>query len=194
MKFCFLLFDNFESLDLFGPVEIFGRIPGAELHYVSLEGGIVTSGQAARIETEKAEPLPPDGVLLIPGGMGTRALVKDQAFLAKLKELADSAAYVLTVCTGSALLAAARMLGGIRATSNKFAFDWVRSTGEAQWVGKARWVKDGKYYTASGVSAGIDMALGFVADHYGREAAAENARRAEYVWNEDPDNDPFAVL
>ena len=111
MKFYFLLFDNFESLDLFGPVEIFGRIPGAELHYVSLEGGIVTSGQAARIETEKAKLLPPDGVLLIPGGMGTRALVKDQAFLAKLKELADSAAYVLTVCTGSALLAAAEMLG-----------------------------------------------------------------------------------
>ena len=192
MHFWFLLFDRFESLDLFGPVEIFGRVPGAELHYISMDGGTVTSAQSAQIETEKAGDLPAGSVLLVPGGMGTRALVKDGAFLARLKKLAESADYVLSVCTGSALLAAAGLLFGKRATSNKFAFEWVKSTGDANWAEKARWVRDGKYYTSSGVSAGIDMALGFVADRWGRDAAVENACRAEYVWNDDADRDPFA--
>ena len=44
----------------------------------------------------------------------------------------------------------------------------------------------------SGVSAGIDMALGFAADRYGKEFAESIARRTEYIWNSDPDNDPFA--
>ncbi len=192
MNYYFLLFDQFESLDLFGPVEIFGRTPDASMNYVSMEGGLIRSAQGAQIHTQKAKLLPEGSVLLIPGGMGTRPLSKDGAFLARLKELADSAEYVLTVCTGSALLAAAGILQGVRATSNKFAFEWVKSTGRAEWVGKARWVRDGKYYTSSGVSAGIDMALGFVADHYGREAAEENARKAEYLWNADAEEDPFA--
>ena len=193
MVFYFFLFDNFETLDLFGPVEIFGRIPDTKLHYVSLEGGMITNAQGVRIFTDQADVLPKGGILVIPGGKGTRILVKDERFLSRLSRIADSAEYVLTVCTGSALLAAAGILHGVRATSNKYAFDWVISTGSADWKRKARWVHDGKYYTASGVSAGIDMALGFMADHYGTEAARENAMRAEYLWNEDADNDPFAV-
>ena len=192
MNYYFLLFDQFESLDLFGPVEIFGGALAASMNYVSMEGGLIRSAQGAQIHTQKAELLPEGSVLLIPGGMGTRPLSKDGAFLARLKELAGSAEYVLTVCTGSALLAAAGILQGVKATSNKFAFEWVKSTGGAEWVGRARWVRDGKYYTSSGVSAGIDMALGFVADHYGREAAEENARKAEYLWNADAEEDPFA--
>ncbi len=184
MNFYFLLFDQFESLDLFGPVEIFGRTPDAELHYISMDGGMVTSAHAAQINTIKAEPLPSGSVLLIPGGMGTRALVQDSAFLVRFKELADSATYVLSVCTGSAILAASGILSGRKATSNKFAFEWVKSTGDADWIENARWVHDGKFYSSSGVSAGIDMALGFISDRYGRAAAIENARHAEYIWND----------
>jgi transcriptional regulator GlxA family with amidase domain len=58
---------------------------------------------------------------------------------------------------------------------------------------RARWAADGKYYTSSGVSAGIDMALGFVAELHGRATAVEAARQMEYVWNEDKENDPFAL-
>ncbi len=191
MDFYFFLFDRFESLDLFGPVEIFGSLPDAKLHYVSMDGGIVTSAHSAQIVTEKARPLPEDSVLLVPGGMGTRPLSKDSVFLEKLKEVAGSAGYVLSVCTGSALLAAAGLLPGTRATSNKFAFDWACSAGDALWVKQARWVRDGRFYTSSGVSAGIDMALGFVSDTFGSDTAEQCARRAEYVWNDDPDNDPF---
>ena len=192
MNYYFLLFDQFESLDLFGPVEIFARTPGASLHYISMDGGMVTSAQAATVVTAKADTLPAGSVLLVPGGMGTRRLVRDSVFLAKLAELCASADYILSVCTGSALLAAAGILQDRKATSNKIAFDWVRSAGDAEWIKKARWVRDGNIYTSSGVSAGIDMALGFVADHYGRDAAEENARKAEYLWSCNAVDDPFA--
>ena len=142
MDFYFLLFDKFETLDLFGPVEIFGRIPDARLNYISMKGGIITSAQGTQILTQKAAKLSDDAVLVVPGGRGTRPLVRDADFLAGLKDLADSAANVLSICTG--------------------------------------------------VSAGIDMALGFVADHYGLDAAKANAQKAEYIWNEDSEVDPFA--
>lgn len=51
MNFYFLLFDKFETLDLFGPVEIFGRIPDARLNYISTKGGIITSAQGTQILT-----------------------------------------------------------------------------------------------------------------------------------------------
>ena len=141
--------------------------------------------------TQKAPKLPDDAVLVVPGGRGTRPLVKDADFLAGLKELADSAANVLSICTGSALLVAAGVLVNVKATSNKYAFEWVTSTGDVVWIRKARWVHDGLFYTSSGVSAGIDMALGFVADHYGLDVAKANAQKAGYIWNEDSEVDPF---
>lgn len=95
---------------------------------------------------------------------------------------------VMTVCTGSALAAAAGLLDGLRATGNKRAFDWAMSMGEkVLWQRDARWTRDGKFYTAAGVSAGIDMALGFVADHFGRERALSIAEGMEYCWNEKPE-------
>ncbi|EFB91818.1 hypothetical protein HMPREF7215_1416, partial [Pyramidobacter piscolens W5455] len=128
-----------------------------------------------------------------PGGRGTRPLAGDGEFLAALRELADASTYCLSVCTGSALLAGCGALNGREATSNKRALDWVTSCGEkVLWRGQARWVADGKFYTSSGVSAGMDMALGFVADRFGRERAAEIARQIEYRWNDDPDDDPFS--
>ena len=61
-----------------------------------------------------------------------------------------------------------------------------------RWVSCARWVVDGKFYTSSGVSAGMDMALGFLEDRLGRSEAEAAARRIEYVRNADRDEDPFA--
>ena len=74
------------------------------------------------------------------------------------------------------------------------AFEWVKSIGKnVNWKNKARWVIDGKYYTSSGVSAGIDMSLGFVCDHFGEEIARETAKRVEHEWNDNKDNDIFGI-
>ena len=75
----------------------------------------------------------------------------------------------------------------------KKALDWVKATCPAvHWQDVARWVQDDKYYTASGVTAGIDMALGFIADRYDRCTAERIARGMEYVWHDNPALDPFA--
>jgi putative intracellular protease/amidase len=201
-----LLFEGFETLDAMGPAEVFGRLP--ELYRLScrsLAGGTVTSSQkigfvtdllsGVSIENPIENPIrsPMENILLIPGGMGTRSLVENPGFVAELKKLCEGARYVLTVCTGSALLAKTGLLDGRRAATNKIGFEWATSQGKAvQWLKRARWTVDGKYYTSSGVSAGIDMALGFVADRHGKAAAVEAARQMEYLWNEDRENDPFA--
>lgn len=80
-------------------------------------------------------------------------------------------------------------MDGLHATGNKRAFDWTMSMGKkVLWQRDARWTRDGKFYTAAGVSAGIDMALGFVADHFGRERALSMAESMEYGWNEKPED------
>ena len=91
-------------------------------------------------------------------------------------------------------MAKAGLLDGKRATTNKRAFDWVASQGpNVDWQRKARWVEDGKFITSSGVSAGTDMALALIARLCGIDRAREVAQWAEYVWNEDANDDPFAV-
>lgn len=186
-----LLFNQYEPLDAFGPVEILGRA-GHAIHLVSIPGGVIKDAMGNGAVTEKAQPAP--GIWLIPGGAGTRPLSKDRGFLKMLQECTAPADWILSVCTGSALLAAAGLLDGRRATSNKNAFRWAKSTGpRVLWQPCARWAADGKFYTASGVSAGIDMALGFVADREGKDTATALAWHVEYVWNDHPENDPFAV-
>ena len=187
-----LFFENFEPLDAFGPIEVFSRYPEAELRYISLQGGIVTSNHGIEINTVKAAPEDLQGVLLVPGGMGTRTLVNDPQFIADLKTMAEASDYCLTVCTGSALLAKTGLIDGLKATGNKRAFGWTRSVNEnVRWIEHARWQTDGKYYTSSGVSAGMDMALAFMADRFGKDRAEEAADQIEYIWNKDPQNDPF---
>lgn len=188
-----LLFDGFETLDMFGPVEILGRIDSYRLCYYSLSGGIITNAQGVKVLTGPVSRADPSGILVLPGGRGTRPLVHDAAFLSALRELADRAIWCLSVCTGSALLAACGALDGKKATSNKKALSWVKSIpSDVDWIDRARWVVDGKYYTSSGVSAGMDMTLGFVSDRFGRARAGEIAEHIEYIWNDDPADDRFA--
>jgi len=189
-----LLFDEFETLDIFGPVEIFGNVEEFKLRYFSRHGGVVKSVHGVPVLTEPISSAIQEGILVVPGGIGTRSLVDDEAFIDMLRGMAESAHFCLSICTGSALYAKAGLLHGKRATSNKQAFGWVKTQGEdVRWVDKARFVVDGKFYTSSGVSAGMDMALGFVRDCFGEDKAKNVATHIEYNWNSDPDMDPFAI-
>lgn len=191
-----LLFENYETLDAFGPVEIFGRLTELyDVQFYSLNGGIIGNQHNAKIATKPLSELKAQrGILLIPGGIGTRAMVENTVFLNKIKEVADSCDYVLTVCTGSAILAKTGLLDNRYATSNKRAFEWVITNGEnVKWDRNARWTVDGKYYTSAGVSAGIDMSLGFLSDHFGIEFARKKADEIEFNWLEDKNDDTFKV-
>jgi Transcriptional regulator containing an amidase domain and an AraC-type DNA-binding HTH domain len=194
MKVNVLLFDGFETLDAFGPIEILGKIEEYKLNYYSLNGGIVVSAHGASIMTEDMKTMEEDGILVVPGGMATRNLVNDTQFLQQLKEAAEQACYCLSICTGSVLLAKAGVLDHKKATSNKRAFFWVVTVNTAvNWVKSARWVVDGKYYTSSGVSAGMDMTLGFIKDRFGEQRALDIAKQIEYIWNSDCNKDLFVV-
>jgi transcriptional regulator GlxA family with amidase domain len=191
-----VLFEGFELLDFFGPLEMFGLLEGeARITVVAEKTGAIKSsaGPCGLAEATMAGSKGFD-VLLIPGGIGTRTQMTNAPFLAELKRLAEASRLVATVCTGSFLLARTGLLDGRKATSNKRVFQLVKTNApKVNWVAKARWVEDGKYFTSSGVSAGMDMALAIIARLRGREKSLEIANRAEYEWHEDSSWDPFAA-
>lgn len=190
-----LLYPDFELLDNFGPMEMFGNMQGAvDMTTVASEPGLVTSAQGTRVQAEHGlEACPPLDLLLIPGGLGTRMAVDDARLVDWLRRRAEAAEIVMSVCTGSGLLAATGLLDGRRATTNKAFFAWPETTWpKVRWVREARWVEDGKFWTSSGVSAGIDMALAVIARIAGQETAELLATGTEYEWHRDAGWDPFA--
>jgi transcriptional regulator GlxA family with amidase domain len=192
-----LIFPDFELLDVFGPMEMFGLLPDLyDLHLIGPTVGAIPSKQKiAAHATLSTQDDPEFDILFVPGGMGARSVMADPALLNWINRAAAKAEYVMSVCTGSAILAKADVLDGLRATTNKMAYDWVVSQNDkVHWQPKARWVEDGKVFTSSGVSAGMDMALGAIARMHGTEQANEVAKWAEYTWHSDPDHDPFAVV
>ena len=194
MEVAVLLFNDFETLDVYGPVEVLGRLVDLySVKFYSLNGGQVKNRHGVIVSTNKLEDIQNElEIFLIPGGFGTRKEVDNKLLIDKIKEISILSKYVFTVCTGSALLAKTGLLDNKNATSNKRAFAWVVTNGiNAKWNKKARWTVDEKFYTSSGVSAGIDMVLGFLCDQYGFEFARRVAFEIEYNWIEDKDNDTF---
>ena len=194
-----LLFPGFELLDVFGPLEAFGIRPARD-HFeavlVAERTGPVESAQGPKALAEAAlDDSRRLDLILVPGGIGTRKAVNDSALCDWIGRRAADAELVMSVCTGAAMLARAGVLDGRRATTNKVAFEWVLGQGpRVEWVKEARWVEDGKFYTSSGVSAGIDMALTAIVKLTSRELDEQIAVLMEYDWHRDASWDPFAKV
>ena len=192
-----LVYPNFELLDLFGPAEMFGWLSEEfELTLVGVARGPVRSntGVSAVADIAFGERAAFD-LLLVPGGWGRSIPVDTDALVPWFTEAAEASERVLTVCTGSALLALTGALDGLSTTTNKALFQWIAGKRpEVRWQAEARWVRDGRFYTSSGVSAGMDMALAVIADLLGQEKAETVAKGCEYEWQRDPARDPFARL
>ncbi len=194
MNVAILLFEEFETLDVFGPVEILGRFKNHfKIKFYSLTGGAISNTPGVTIFTKKLKEINTGvDIFLIPGGYGTRTEVENDSLLRTIREISESSKYVLSVCTGSALLARTGLLDFKNATTNKIAFDRVSTNGRnVNWIRKARWVVDGKFYTSSGVSAGMDMTLDFLKDLHGIDNARQIAQQMEYNWIEESKNDSF---
>jgi len=192
-----ILFDDFETLDVFGPIEILGRLKEHfNPQFYSQNGGIITSSQNVQVVTKAiSEKKAEKYILFIPGGIGTREQVKNKILINEIAKLSQDAEYILTVCTGSILFSKTGLLNNKNATSNKRAFFWTEiESPDVNWIKKARWIKDGNFYTSSGVSAGIDMTLGFISDMLGYETAEKQSVEIEYDWHEDSEWDPFSEL
>ncbi|CAN0601481.1 unnamed protein product, partial [Ectocarpus sp. 12 AP-2014] len=190
-----LVFPGFQTLDFFGPMEMLGDFPDEiEIITVAKNTDPVPSRHGQRICVDKALIEKTDyDLLFIPGGDSALNEAKDEDLLQWIKDTSAKAECVMAVCTGTVLLGMTGVLDGRRATTNKLDFtDTVHLAPNVEWVKKARWVEDGKFFTSSGVSAGMDMALAVVAGLFGVEKAERTAFTSEYTWHRDAEDDPFA--
>ncbi len=189
-----ILFDGFELLDLYGPLEMFGCLPNdLRIETVAAEKGPVRSGPGPETVAQHSFADHPDfDLILQTGGAGVFQALESEAHLDFLRRASQKAELTLSVCNGSALLAKAGVLDGKRATSNKIFFDHAEEQSDAvEWVPEARWVEDENVITSSGVSAGTDMALRVIERLYGHERAEAIAIVTEYEWQQDAQKDPF---
>lgn len=192
-----LLFPGFETLDVFGPLQMFGMLPDKiRIAMISQTQGLIQSTHGQRVMTDfSLETAPHLDYLLVPGGIGTRTEVSNQILLDWIALVAAKTSITMSVCTGSALLAKAGILDGHKATTNKQAFNWVmEQCSQVTWVNKARWVDDGQVVTSSGISAGIDMSLHVISRLFGQDIRDDLAKKAEYCANTDASLDPFMLL
>lgn len=192
-----LLFDGFELLDAAGPLELLATAREyIDVELVGPHAAPVHSSQGTSLSVDRGRDNFEDpDVLLVPGGPGTRTLVHDSDFLRHLFQLGRSSNLTASVCTGAALLAAAGLLDGYRATSNKRAFAWVTAQGpRVDWQPVARWVEDRDRWTSSGVAAGMDMTDALIAQLHSPEVARWVTHVIELEVQSDPSRDPFAPL
>ena len=203
-----LLFPGFQALDVFGPLDALNTL--SQTHPLSVyllsrtldpvstldpapSTGSPTAGQSV-VPTHTLASHPPLDVLLVPGGVGTRSpdLEPEVDFL---RAVYPSLRYLITVCTGSGLVARASILDGRRATTNKRSFARVAALGpRTHWIAQARWVVDGNVWTSAGVSAGIDVTFAWIKHVWGDEVASALAVRVEYERHLDAGWDPFAAV
>lgn len=183
----FVAFDQFQLLDLAGPLEVFAAAEvatsgGAYANTIATPAGIdVTStsglkiGAGADLST-LAQSADLVDTMLVVGGQGTRSIRQDEVFLDDVRALAVRARRITSVCTGALVLAAAGLLDGYRATTHWASCAHMAERHPEIDVEPDRiYVRDRDRWTSAGVTAGIDLALAMVDDDLGAEVAHQVA-------------------
>jgi putative intracellular protease/amidase len=153
------VYDGLTALDAIGPYEVLGHLPGARITFVAGRPGPVRTDQGSLglLADASFVDVPDPDVVVVPGGPGRVDPDRHAELLAWLRTVDATTAWTTSVCTGALFLAAAGLLAGRPATTHWTARDELARLGAV--VVEERVVRDGKYVTAAGVSAGIDMAL-----------------------------------
>jgi putative intracellular protease/amidase len=182
MQIVIVLYDRFTALDAVGPYQVFSSLPGAEVIFAAERTGRVSDEERRlRLSAEAAlADVPHPDIMVVPGGPGQNDQMAGGPLHDWLRAADQRTAWTTSVCTGSLILAAAGLLAGRRATSHWLALGELGKHGAVP-VGE-RVVFDGKYVTAAGVSAGIDMALTLA----GRVAGDETAQAIQLGIEYDP--------
>ena len=188
-----LVFPDFLLLDATGPAQVFSsandeaRDAGLPAPYrirlLAAGGGAVVSSSGLGV---LAEPLPWTGAggatLIVAGGrvaaLPSSATAEGRAVLDWVAQAGAEAARCCSVCTGSFVLARAGLLDGRQAVTHWADVEALRSEQPGlQLLDDALHVRDGKFRTSAGISAGMDLALSLVEEDLGREAALAVAKR-----------------
>ena len=183
-----LLFDDVEVLDFAGPFEVFSVTN--ELDDYSILNVYTVAREKAPVKARNGLSINPDyaikeapapGILIVPGGIGTRPVLQQHDVISWIKESANSAEKVLSVCTGALLLAKAGLLEGLKATTHHQVFEELAALAPNTEIVKGeRFVDNGKIITSGGISAGIDMSLYVIELICGRNTAQRTAAYMEY--------------
>lgn len=185
MDFAIFVFDDMTALDAIGPMDVVALLPNAALKIVGKKPGAIRAGKGARSLGLVADygfaDVPAADVLIVPGGMGTRALMHDEAVLDWIRAVDRTTKWTTSVCTGALLLGAAGLLKGLKATTHWRAMDILAKLGAMPTSDRV--VEQGKIITAAGVSSGIDMALTLAA----RIAGEETAKAIQLMIEYDPE-------
>lgn len=177
-----LLFDDVEIIDFSAPYEVFGAA-GFGVVTISPDGKPVTTAMGLRVTPDHSFANAPSlDVLLVPGGTVDKAR-QDETILQFVRERSEQARQVLSVCTGSNIVAGAGLLDGLKATTFHGDFDGFEQLHpKVELVRDQRWVDNGKLITSAGLSSGIDAALHLVAKLRGENRARTVALLLEYDW------------
>lgn len=176
----FALYPRLTQLDFTGPFEVLSRLPGADVHVASRDGGSVRSDTKLEFSSlERLADIPRCDLICVPGGPGTEEAAKDEAFLAEIRRLAAGARYITSVCTGSLVLGAAGLLKGRRAACHWGWRDLLPLFGAIPDGGRV--VRDGNVITGGGVTAGIDFGLTVAAEIAGEQIARSVQLSLEYA-------------
>jgi transcriptional regulator GlxA family with amidase domain len=182
-----LAYDDMQALDLVGPLDVFGAAnaftPGAQAYRLCVIGlgtqMVRAENGLAVVPDHTLEDAPPLDTLLIPGGLAARHGMKgDARLLGWLRERAPHTRRVVSVCTGLYILAATGLLDGRTVTTHwRYADDAARRFPRLRVQPDRLFLRDGRFATAGGLSAGIDLALALVEEDLGAPAALDVARQ-----------------
>jgi transcriptional regulator GlxA family with amidase domain len=186
----FVVYPGLTLLDLVGPLQVLTNL-GAPYRTLTVGERVETmptdTGLGIVPEATFAEAPHPYAIVVPGGGRGTIRAMATPAVQDYLRAADETAEVVTSVCTGALVLAAAGLLEGRDATTHWGFADYLNRLGTR--YQRARWVEDGKYITAAGVSAGIDMAL-FLAARLTNE---DRAQRIQAGIEYDP-QPPFGPM
>lgn len=187
-----MLFDDVDTLDFSGPLEVFsitgqratGPVPFSVTTVAERQLPPVTTRSGLRITPYYTYANAPQAdILIIPGGLGARHEQHNPVTVNFIRQQAQGAELVFSVCTGALLLGAAGLLDGLRATTHHRALDELAEAAPACTILRdVRYVDNGKILTSAGITAGIDAALYVVSRLTSQETALETARHLEYRW------------
>ena len=180
MQIVIPIFDRFASLDAIGPYQVLVHLPGATVTFAAQRpGGVSDESRSLTVQAQASfADVPHPDVILVPGGPGEAQQTRPGPLMDWLLTADTTSTWTSSVCTGSLILARAGLLAGREATTNWAAMDELARLGarpKAQ-----RYAFDGKYATAAGVSAGIDMALALAARIAGDDVAMAIQLGIEY--------------